>query len=273
MNIAATVPEAKDSALAWHREILDDLKSVIVGELAQHGEWIVANVLTNSFWPIAAQKVRWRGVDIWIMPITKSSYPAVAMMVPPGKGRAQCEELLMRFLSMLSWIEERGFMVDGVGGGNLPRPMGRFKEGGFSICDEFDLSYLPKVTDERAQRALAFMREGRGLNHAGYAFLSFYRVLEVAFPNDAARIAWISAAIAGLTGFGVKEALDGIRAQGNATAKDRKTSVQVRALRDGARRAQADRRPRQAGRPSQAHVRTSDCSRVSGKGDRGGFRR
>jgi hypothetical protein len=47
------------------------------------------------------------------------------MMVPPGKGRAQCEELLMRFLSMLSWVEERGFMVDGVGGGNLPRPMGR----------------------------------------------------------------------------------------------------------------------------------------------------
>jgi hypothetical protein len=111
-------------------------------------------------------------------------------------------------------------MVDGVGGGNLPRPMGRFKEGGFSICDEFDLSYLPEVTDERAQRALAFMREGRSLNHAGYAFLSFYRVLEVAFPKDAARIAWISAAIAGLTGFGVKEALDGIRAQGNATAKD-----------------------------------------------------
>jgi hypothetical protein len=220
MNIAATVPEAKESALAWHREIQDDLKSVIVGELAQHGEWIVANVLTNSFWPIAAQKVRWRGVDIWIMPITKSSYPAVAMMVPPGKGRAQCEELLMRFLSMLSWVEERGFMVDGVGGGNLPRPMGRFKEGGFSICDEFDLSYFPEVTGERAQRALAFIREGRGLNHAGYAFLSFYRVLEVAFPKDAARIAWISAAISGLTGFGVKEALDGIRAQGNATAKD-----------------------------------------------------
>jgi hypothetical protein len=128
MNIAATVPEAK----AWHREILDDLKGVIVGELAQHGEWIVANILTNSYWPIAAQKVRWRGVDIWIMPITKSTYPAVAMMVPPGKGRAECEELAMRFLSTLSWVEERGFMVDGgVGGGNLPRPMGRFKEAAF----------------------------------------------------------------------------------------------------------------------------------------------
>jgi hypothetical protein len=30
------------------------------------------------------------------------------------------------------------------GGGNLPRPMGRDKERGFSICDEFNLSYFPE---------------------------------------------------------------------------------------------------------------------------------
>jgi hypothetical protein len=140
------------------------------------------------------------------------------MMVTPGKGRAECEELVMRFLSMLSWVEERGFMVDGVGGGNLPRPMGRFKEGGFSICDEFDLSYFPEVTDEKTLLALALMREGRGLNHPGYGFLSFYRVLEVAFPAGKRRIIdWISAAIDRVTGFGIKEALDGIRAQGITT--------------------------------------------------------
>jgi hypothetical protein len=220
MNIAANVPDAKESASPFGREILDDLRTVIVGELAQHGEWIVANVLTNSYWPTAAQKVRWRGVDIWIMPITKSSYPAVAMMVPAGKGRAECEELMMRFLSMLSWVEERGFMVDGIGGGNLPRPMGRSKEQGFSICEGFGLSYFPEVTDEKALLALALMREGRGINHAGYAFLSFYRVLEVAFPAGKARIVdWMSAAVGRLTGFGIKEALDGIRAQGITTTE------------------------------------------------------
>src|ERR1700732_4254244 len=82
------------------------------------------NISTNSFWPVTSQKVRWRGIDIWIMPIMKGYYPAVAVMVPPGKSRAECEELVMRFLSMLSWVEGRGFMVDGLGGGNLPRPMG-----------------------------------------------------------------------------------------------------------------------------------------------------
>ena len=158
-----------------------------------------------------------RRYSIWIMPIMKGHYPALAMMVPRGKSRAECEELLMRFLSVLSWVEESGFAVDGLGGGNLPRPMGRDKERGFSICEEFDLSYCREVIDEKAQLALGLMREGRGLNHVGYAFLSFYKILETAFPKDAKRIAWISASIANLTGFGIKEALDGIRTQGITT--------------------------------------------------------
>jgi hypothetical protein len=217
VTIAAKTSEPEDFISAFRREIPDH-QSVIVGELAQSGEWIVANISTDSIWPITSQKVRWRGVDIWIMPVMKCFYPAVAMMVPPGKNRDDCEELVMRFLSMLSWVEERGFMVEGGGlsGGNLPRPMGRDKERGFSICDEFDLSYFPEVTDEKALLALALMREGRGLNHVGYAFLSFYRVLEVVFSDDKQRIAWISAALANLTGHGVKEALNGITAQGIA---------------------------------------------------------
>jgi hypothetical protein len=220
MNAAARALTSADTVSAFRREI-PNLRTVIVVELAENGEWIVANVLTNGVWPVASQKVRWRGVDIWIMPVMTDAYPAVAMKVPPGRSRAECEVLVMRFLSMLSWVEQRGIMVDGgLSGGNLPRPIGRSKEHGFSICDEFDLSYFPEVTDEKALLALALVREGRGLNHAGYSFLSFYRVLEVAFPTDAKRITWISSAITGLTGFGVKEALDGIRAQGTTTPED-----------------------------------------------------
>jgi hypothetical protein len=141
MNIAANFTEPDDDIAAFRRGI-PDRKDVTKGELAQHGEWIVANISTDSFWPITSQKVRWRGVDIWIMPIMKGLYPAVAMMVSPGKTRAECEVLVMRFISMLSWVEEKGYTVEGGGlsGGNLPRPMGRDKQRGFSICEEFDLS-------------------------------------------------------------------------------------------------------------------------------------
>jgi hypothetical protein len=161
--------------------------------------------------------VRWRGVDIWIIPVTMDSFGAVALRVPPGWSRSGCEELVLRFMSALSWVEDSGFMIEGLSGGNLPRPLGRRKESGLLICDAFDLSYLPEIADEKAALALALMREGRGLNHVGYAFLSFYRVLETAFPEDIKRIAWISTSIAGLTGFGVPSALEKIRAQGFTT--------------------------------------------------------
>jgi len=215
MNIAA---KPEDHIAAFGLQIPDH-KDVIKGELAQRGDWIVANISTDSFWPVAAQKMHWRGADIWIMPIMKGFYPAVAMMVPPGRSRAECEVLVMRFISMLSWVEEKGFSLEfgGLSGGNLPRPVGREKERGLSISAEFDLSYFPEVTDEKAMLALALMREGRGINHVGYAFLSFYKILETAFPDDKTRIAWIAASIASLTGYNVKEALDGIRAQGITT--------------------------------------------------------
>ncbi len=118
MNIAA---KPQDHIAAFRLDIPDHT-DVIKGELAQRGDWIVANIATTSFWPVTAQKVRWRGVDIWIMPIMKGFYPAVAIMVPPEKSREECEELVMRFMSMLSWVEEKGFSLEfgGFSGGSLP---------------------------------------------------------------------------------------------------------------------------------------------------------
>ena len=51
-----TIPEAKD---------------VICGELSVPGDWVVANIATNMFWPVKAQKVAFCGVDVWVMPLMK----------------------------------------------------------------------------------------------------------------------------------------------------------------------------------------------------------
>ena len=272
MNIAAKTIEPDDQVSAFRREIPDH-KDIIKGELAQHGEWIVANISTDSFWPITSQKLRWRGVDIWILPIMKEFYPAVAMMVPKGRSRTECEELVMRFLSVLSWVEDRGFMVEGGGlsGGNLPRPLGRDKERGFSICDEFDLSYFPEVTDEKAMLVLALMREGRGLNHVGYAFLSFYRVLEVAFPGAHQ-----------VDRRGARRP-DRPRRQGGPrrpqeagdhhVRRTGRAPVQIGPLRDPACEQKADHRPGQAARHAPAGLRTLDRTGARDQGDRGGVRR
>jgi Methylamine utilization protein MauJ len=214
VSVPAKPPEADEEKTVWHLKIPAQ-NEVFVGELAERGEWIVANIQTYGFWPVNAQKVMYRGHAFWIMPVTREYYPGVAMKLPPGKNRAECEELLMRFISNLSWVKKRGFMVEGISGGNLPRPMGRDKWSvGVSICDEFDLSYFPEPASYEALLALALMREGRGINHPAYAFLSFFKVLEVAFPDSKKRATWIDDNVASVKGTGVKEALESLAKNG-----------------------------------------------------------
>jgi hypothetical protein len=73
--------------------------------------------------------------------------------------------------------------------------MGATKKIGITIRDDFDLSDLPHVKSDRGRLALALMREGRGLNHSAYAFLSFFRALETAIPDGITRGRWVTANI------------------------------------------------------------------------------
>lgn len=188
---------------------------VLIGELAVPGEWIVAHIETASLWPVEAQKATYRGYDIWILPLAEELLPAVAIRRPTGLSAEGCQRLLLRFLSALAWTERTGILVQGFGGGGLPRQMAdSFRHGG-AICDRFDLAYLPEPTDEKALLALALMREGRGLNHPGYSFLSFYRVLEVALGRGRRRqVDWINDQIANGLGHYSRDAIAGLRLQG-----------------------------------------------------------
>jgi hypothetical protein len=92
MSGMLTIPEAKD---------------VIVGELAQNGDWIVASVDTRIAWPVKAQKFKYRGAEIWVLPLMKETYPSIAIKRTGGRSREDCERLLMRFLSAVAWVERR----------------------------------------------------------------------------------------------------------------------------------------------------------------------
>ena len=84
---------------------IPDVKDVIQGELAARGEWIVANIATTMAWPVKSQKVRYCGLDLWIMPLMTDRYPAIAVNRPSNILRTECELAVMRFLSTLCWIE------------------------------------------------------------------------------------------------------------------------------------------------------------------------
>src|SRR5262249_11868073 len=151
---------------------IQNANEVIVGELAILGDWIVANIETTSSWPVKSQKVIYRGQPIWILPIAHDVFPAVAIKRPPAFNPEDCQKLLMRFLSALAWVQRTGILVSGFGGGGLPRQMGHMSSTGILTCGEFELHYLPEPSDGKVLLALALMREGRGLNHPGYSFLS-----------------------------------------------------------------------------------------------------
>jgi Methylamine utilization protein MauJ len=181
-------------------------------ELRTNGEWVCLNVDTRTAWPTTPQAFAFEGHQAWVMPLTTDHYPGLAAIKPADMDRDQCFALLHRALSVLAWLQDTGAVVVHMSGGNLPRMMGTRQPFGYAIRDEFDLSDLPVVGDASGKLALALMREGRGLNHPGYSFLSFFRALETAIPNGKARGAWITESIDRLEGHRAKEALDKLKA-------------------------------------------------------------
>lgn len=190
-----------------------DRKAIFDHPAVRNGNWAVINISTGISWPVAVQVVRYRGEDILILPITTETQPAVALDLG-GRPRNDGYRILMRFLSALSWSESGGILVSGMGGGNLPRPSSREREYGYTITTELNLDYLPEPADERALIALALMREGRGLQHAPYSFLSFYRAVERALPKGRARARWIEDHIGKLDDHRANTALAELRTTG-----------------------------------------------------------
>lgn len=180
--------------------------------LLVNGDWVCLNIDTRTSWPTMPQSFVFEGHQVWVMPLTTDHYPGLAANKPPDMDRDESFAFLHRALSVLAWLQDTGAVVVHMSGGNLPRMMGRPQSIGNAIRDDFDLSDLPLIDDVAGKLALALIREGRGLNHPGYSFLSFYRALETAIPNGPARGAWVTANIDRIEGHRAKDALDRLKA-------------------------------------------------------------
>lgn len=188
-------------------EIVADTPGLLV-----NGDWACLNIDTRTAWPTKPQSFVFEGRQIWVIPLTTDHYPGLAANKPADMDRDECFALLHRALSILAWLQDTGAIVVHMSGGNLPRMMGRQQSTGNAIRDEFDLSDLPAIEDGSGKLALALIREGRGLNHPGYSFLSFFRALETAIPDGPARGAWVTANIDRIEGHRAKDALDKLKA-------------------------------------------------------------
>lgn len=180
--------------------------------LKKPGHWTVAYIEPSMAWPVRAQRIVYLGEEYWIIPITSDAYPGVA--VRNSNPNDATKERILRFLSALSWLDRSGAILVSFGGGSYPFAFRREKSHGFSIRHEIDLRYMPAVTDAKARLALALMRDGRGLSHIAYSFLSFYRVLEVAVGSGKAIQNFITKAATRLSNGRGKDALNDLIASG-----------------------------------------------------------
>lgn len=189
-------------------EILDETSGLKV-----NGDCVCINIDPRTSWPVRPQQFTFEGHPVWVMPLTTENYPGLAINRPADLDRDEAFALLHRALSVLAWLQDTGAVVQQVSGGNLPRMMGMRGSLGRSIREDFDLSDLPVIKEDAGKLALALMREGRGLNHSAYSFLSFFRALEIAIPDGKERGEWITANIDAIAGHTAQSALQELKAK------------------------------------------------------------
>lgn len=176
--------------------------------LLQPGDWRLINVRPQMAWPTKAQSINFEDHEVWVVPVTNNAKPGLAVR-NARLERDATFAMLYRLLSLISWYEEAGAIVTGHGGGSPLFPSYGEEKGSVTLLpDTIDFNRMPLVARPDAQLALALMREGRGLNHPAYSFLTFYRVLECAIPHGKRRGKWIEGHVALIEDRRASEALD-----------------------------------------------------------------
>lgn len=192
---------------------IGELAEALTGEIAEAGNWIIANLETAISWPVSYQSYDYAGQRYFIIPLTTGRAPAVAIR-RGDESLQECRSAILRFLSAMSWTQSAGAIVTSFSSDSLPRPQPRAAGFGMSITGDLNLTYLPVPPDDTSALALALMREGRGLNHPAYAFLSFYRVLEAAIPHGKTRENWLADNLERIADHGGRTALERLLATG-----------------------------------------------------------
>ncbi|GAB1582448.1 hypothetical protein PPNSA23_23910 [Phyllobacterium phragmitis] len=161
---------------------------------------MVAGVESIVGWPVRVVEVPFQDRTLYIIPATANTgeynyntFPSVAVRLEVGERFEDGQVIISHFLSSLTWVSGQAVQAVNWGGGNLPRPTSGFS-GMRTITDHFYYPYLPAPTGN-ARLALAFYREGLGLNHVAYQCLSFFKILNILHANPKDQIAWINQTI------------------------------------------------------------------------------
>ncbi len=165
-----------------------------------HG-WITAAVASGIAWPVDDVWVKYDGEE-YLLHGARQEEGHQLPFAPAISTHAQQDFIdeamsrLYRFTSVLGFYK-RGYVdiTHQTWGSHMIR-MGALRDAVRTPLQSgkkgFSCNHMPVISDDRVRKALAFLREGRRLEHAHapYSFLSFFKVIESQFDSTT-RIAWV----------------------------------------------------------------------------------
>lgn len=172
-------------------------KGIVVQDyLQEQARWLVGHIEQNFGWTEEEIIVVFRDRRIALLPGNNGSYPAVAIQCDSQCGIDDGKILIMHFLSSLSWCYDAGINIASWSQASTPSQklihLRMPSNIGQMTSRSFKPRYLPDpAPGSPARLALAFYREGMSLNHIGYSFLSFYRIINLLFRKEKKQKGWM----------------------------------------------------------------------------------
>jgi hypothetical protein len=164
----------------------------------ERGQWLLANVDQQIGWPLKKVVVIYRGRKVLLLPATRSAHAAAAILTKGHtlNGLKEGKTFLMQFLSALAWyhpakleiVEWTNASTQGALTKYLRLPLSKSAGMGHQF---FRPTELPDPIDSQAQLALALFREGLSINHLGYSFLSFYKIINLRYHKEERQKKWL----------------------------------------------------------------------------------
>lgn len=160
-------------------------------------KWVNLAVHPRFSWPNQSVEIPFEGKSIVLQPRTDELSCTVSIFDSAGTTFEDGGTTLGRFLSRLAWSKDGGIVELFIAGSNNPsRPgrlgLGTYGSSAWTAVEPWEFLYLPITTTAEADLALALFREGMSVNSVPFAFLSFFKILNIAYPTGPAQMAWIN---------------------------------------------------------------------------------
>lgn len=156
--------------------------------------WVVVGVDSPVAWPTTETEIEFRRHKLVLRPGSKEVVPSVAFEHPATLSFDDALLVVRQFLSSLAWVERSAVREEGVTGGTHPVRIGWPLKGNV-ITHNFRQNYLPDPPNPRVRLALSLYREALGLNSVAYAFLGFFKIINLIRETGREQKDWINAAL------------------------------------------------------------------------------